>query len=171
MQKLAGFIGRELGLSLVIFTSFNYAFSTCVTAIFDRDTSEFLIGMIAAGLAQLPLIFVIVLFCMNQDAYNDVKTWLKPDDRICRLHPLIVFVQRTILGVLFGVSSFLPTVITIVLPSFQFCYLLYYLIKRPFLQTYITVRGVFNELILLLALLIPLYYDKLTSLIDFGSHT
>lgn len=143
-QKLAGFVGRELAMCLVIFTSINYAFCTCISALFDQGTSEFTLGMIVAGLAQLPLIYFLIMFFSKPERFSDTKTILKEDDKWCRSHPIVLIFQRSILGILFGISSLIPDSITIALPAFQFAYLLYFLIKRPYQACYLSVRGVFN---------------------------
>lgn len=161
-KTVGWFILRELILALVIFTAVNYLFSTCLVIIFDQGTPEFAAGVTIAVLGLLPLAFVLAAFLMKPGRYSDTHTWLKQEDKIARVHPMILCSHRLLMGFLLGLSgvSALWGGMMVALPVVQIVYVVYYIVRRPFEKTYINVRGIFNELLLLTAVSIPLYYAK-----------
>lgn len=151
---------------MVMFGSSCVVFCTAINILYGKDDSNFVTNIIIAGVAYIPIIYVIVYYCAATDMFKDAETLLKKD-RMSQLHPVILMVQRMVMTALVT----LPTIFsqtTYAIAGLQVSYLIYVIAKRPYQKGYMTVRAVFNELLLLVAMFVPLYYSQLSDKFSLG---
>jgi hypothetical protein len=88
--------------------------------------------MVIGILAQIPLLYINVMFFKKPEMFADTKSLLKTDDPMSQAHPIIMLASRSVLGILFGVSSLIPTGAPIIASLVQLVIVIYYLLKLPY---------------------------------------
>lgn len=165
-EKIAMFFARELALSLIVFGGCCVVFCTIVNILYGKDDSNFLMNIIIAGVAYIPIFYILIEYSVHTDKFKDCETLLKKD-RLSQLHPIVLLTQRMTLTILIALQSVFSQAVYAV-TGLQVIYTIYVIAKRPYQKGYLSARSVLNELLLLVAIFVPLYYTQLSDKFSLG---
>lgn len=129
-------------MSLIIFTSCAVVFCTSINIQYGRDDSNFIANVAVAGTAFIPILYLFIYYVAATGQFRDAGVLFKKD-RLSQLHPIVLMVQRMVLAALITLPSLFSQIVYAI-AGLQAVYIIYVIVKRPYVKGYMSVRAVLN---------------------------